>query len=66
MVMKVCPLCGCQRLRRSVETYVTKRHGRRLSVPRIEIYRCPRCGEGFLTDEAMRRIDERSRRDDAA
>lgn len=66
MVMTTCPLCGSKRLRRSLEVYVTRRGGKKVTINDLEVYRCDRCKQGFLSDEAMRRIEERARRRDAA
>jgi YgiT-type zinc finger domain-containing protein len=49
-----------------MEEHVTQRRGRKVIVPELEIHRCARCGEAFLTDEAMRHIEEVARKRTAA
>jgi YgiT-type zinc finger domain-containing protein len=66
MELSACPLCGSKRLACHVEDYVTRRRGKRIEVRGLEVYRCPRCGEGFLTDAAMQRIEQVARRRRAA
>jgi YgiT-type zinc finger domain-containing protein len=57
MLSSTCPLCRSKRLRRCVEDYSTRRKGRTLVVPKLELYRCENCGEAFLTDQAMQIIE---------
>jgi YgiT-type zinc finger domain-containing protein len=66
MRLRICPLCGSARLKRCVEDYVTRRGRRKVVVRALEIYRCLRCSEGFLTDEAMQRIERSGARRHAA
>ncbi|MBI4705505.1 MAG: YgiT-type zinc finger protein [Deltaproteobacteria bacterium] len=66
MAFARCPLCGSKRIRPCRETYVTRRGRRQVVVRNLEIHRCDACGEGLLTDEAMRLIDKCVRRRVAA
>lgn len=61
MKLKTCPLCGSRRVRQTIEPYVTRRRGRKVLVPALEIHRCEACGEGFLTNEAMKAIESHAR-----
>ncbi len=58
MLSNTCPFCHSKKLRRCVEDYATRRKGRAVVVPKVEIYRCAACGEAFLTDKAMQMIDD--------
>jgi YgiT-type zinc finger domain-containing protein len=57
MLSSTCPLCRSKKLRRCVEDYTTRRRGRTVVVPKLELYRCEGCGEAFLTDKAMQNIE---------
>lgn len=57
MLSNTCPLCRAKKLRRCVEDYATRRKGRQVVVPKLELYRCEACGEAFLTDKAMQTIE---------
>jgi len=55
--INTCPSCGSDRVRR---TWTGEFQGQRYSVPDLEYYECPRCGERVYNREAMRRIEARS------
>jgi YgiT-type zinc finger domain-containing protein len=55
-----CPSCGSESIRRVRRTWRGEVQGQRYSVPGLEFYECPDCGEKVYDREAMRRIEAHS------
>jgi YgiT-type zinc finger domain-containing protein len=58
--LSVCPTCGKKNLKRVRKTVSGTRQGKRYSVPGVEFYECPDCGEQIYDPTAMRQIEQRS------
>lgn len=56
----VCPSCGSREIRKVCGDWSGEFEGRSYTVPSLELYECPVCGERVYDREAMRRIEERS------
>jgi YgiT-type zinc finger domain-containing protein len=55
-----CPTCSSERIRKVRRKWVGKYRGRSYTVPRLEFYECPVCGEKVYDREAMRKIEAHS------
>jgi YgiT-type zinc finger domain-containing protein len=55
-----CPSCGSKRIKRVRRTWTGVSQKETYSVPDLEYYDCPDCGEKAYEPEAMRRIEEHS------
>jgi YgiT-type zinc finger domain-containing protein len=55
-----CPSCGSDRIKRVRRKWTGRAHGEAYSVPALEFYECPDCGERVYDREAMRRIQAAS------
>lgn len=60
--LSICPNCGSKNLKKVRKTVSTNRQGKRYSVPAVQFYECPDCGERIYDPTAMRQI-ERSHAD---
>ena len=58
--LSVCPTCGKKNLKKVRRIVSGTRHGKRYSVPAVEFYECPDCGERVYDPTAMRQIEQRS------
>ena len=58
--LSVCPTCGEKNLKKVRRTVSGTRQGKRYSVPGVEFYECPDCGEKIYDPAAMRRIEQGS------
>jgi len=58
--LTVCPNCGNKNLNKVRKTVTATRQGKRHSVPAVEFYECPDCGERIYDPAAMRQIEEHS------
>jgi YgiT-type zinc finger domain-containing protein len=52
-----CPTCGSDRIERAQRTLTGKFRGQPYSVPALEFYECPNCGEKVYDRDAMRQIE---------
>jgi len=57
--IKTCPSCG-SRIKRVRKTWHGTTHGRKYSVPSLEFYECPDCGEKVYDAAAMQKIEAAS------
>ena len=57
----VCPNCYSKNVKKVRRTVSGMRHGKRYSVPGVEFYVCPDCGEKIYDPVAMRQIEQYSR-----
>ncbi|MEW6686143.1 MAG: type II toxin-antitoxin system MqsA family antitoxin [Candidatus Edwardsbacteria bacterium] len=53
----LCPSCGSDKLKRVRRNVSGEYHGQSYSVPSLEFYECPACGEKIYDREAMRKIE---------
>lgn len=52
-----CPTCGSDKIARARRDWTVTVGSRVVTVPDLEFYECPNCGERVYEPEAMRRID---------
>lgn len=57
-----CPTCGSSRIRRVRGRWSGRGGSGVITVPKLEYYACPACGERVYDREAMRRIEAHSKR----
>lgn len=55
-----CPTCGSKRIKSVRRNLTRKFEGREYTVPNLEYYECPDCGEKVYDREAMRQIEAHS------
>jgi YgiT-type zinc finger domain-containing protein len=55
-----CPTCGSNKIKKVKENWSSESEGKKYSIPLLEYYKCPNCGEKVYGKEAMRRIQENS------
>lgn len=55
--IKICPTCGSDQIRRVVSDVTRKYKGQTYTVPSVEFYDCPNCGEKVYDREAMLKIE---------
>lgn len=55
-----CPSCGGKRIKRVRGNWTGKFKGQKYTVPNLEYYECPDCGEKVYDREAMRAIESHS------
>lgn len=52
-----CPTCGSDKLKEVCRDWTSAVHGETYTVPALEFYECPDCGEKLFDREAMRKIE---------
>jgi YgiT-type zinc finger domain-containing protein len=55
--IKSCPTCGSDRIKRVVRDVVRKHKDKTYTVPSVEFFDCPGCGEKVYDHEAMLKIE---------
>ncbi len=60
MKITTCPTCGSKRINRVRRDWTDKFQGKKYTVPDLEFYECPVCGEKVYDREAMRKIEAHS------
>jgi YgiT-type zinc finger domain-containing protein len=55
-----CPTCGSRKIKRVRRDWTDEAAGERYTVPNLEFYDCPSCGEKLYDREAMREIEAHS------
>jgi YgiT-type zinc finger domain-containing protein len=62
IVMRIthCPTCGSDRIEKVQRTLTGEFRGQPYSVPALEFYECPDCGERVYDRDAMRQIEAHS------
>ena len=55
--INTCPTCGSDQIRRVVRDIIRKYKGQTYTVPKVEFYDCPNCGEKVYDREAMLKIE---------
>ena len=58
--IKTCPTCGSDKIKRVVRDVTRKYKGQTYTVPKVEFYECPNCGEKVYDREAMLKIESYS------
>ena len=56
----ICPSCGSPKIKRVRRNWRGQFRGRSYTVPSLEFYECPVCGEKVYDRQAMQRIEEYS------
>ena len=56
----ICPSCGSDGIKRVQQDWTSKFQGQSYTVPSLEFYECPNCGERIYDRQAMRRIEAHS------
>ncbi len=56
----VCPSCGSTRIKKVCRDWSGEFDGRTYTVPSLEFYECPACGEKVYDRQAMRQIQQHS------
>ncbi|MGH9845318.1 MAG: type II toxin-antitoxin system MqsA family antitoxin [Blastocatellia bacterium] len=56
----VCPTCGSDKIKRVKRDLKRTFKGVDYTVPSLEFYECPNCGEKLFDREAMRKIEAHS------
>jgi YgiT-type zinc finger domain-containing protein len=52
-----CPTCGSRRIRKVRRSLAGTYRGRKYTVPELEFFECPDCGEKVYGREAIREIE---------
>ena len=55
-----CPSCGSNKIEKVCRDWSGEFHGQSYTVPSLEFYECPVCGEKVYDRQAMRKIEEHS------
>ena len=56
----ICPSCGSTEIKKVCQDWSGEYEGRAYTVPALEYYACPACGEKVYDRAAMRKIREHS------
>jgi len=52
-----CPNCGSRKIKKVRRSLAGTYHGRKYTVPELEFFECPDCGEKVYSREAIREIE---------
>jgi len=58
--IKICPTCGSNKIKRVARDLTRTYKGRTYTIPKVEFYDCPNCGEKVYDHEAMLKIESYS------
>ena len=58
--IKTCPTCGSDNIKRVIRDLTRQFKGQPYTVPMVEFYECPNCGEKVYDHEAMLKIESHS------
>ena len=53
----ICPSCGSDKIKKMQHDWTGEFQGRSYTVPSLEFYECPDCGERIYDGQAIRRIE---------
>jgi YgiT-type zinc finger domain-containing protein len=53
----ICPSCGSGKITKIQQDWTDEFQGQSYTVPSLEFYECPECGERLYDREAMRKIE---------
>ncbi|MBN2007846.1 YgiT-type zinc finger protein [candidate division KSB1 bacterium] len=59
-IINICPTCGSDKIQKVCKNWTTTVLGKQYTVPSLEYYECPECGEELYDSEAMRKIERYS------
>ncbi len=57
MKITICPTCGSGKIKKVKRNWTSKLQGQTYTVPALEFYECPNCGERVYEPQAMRKIE---------
>lgn len=57
MNIKTCPTCGSCDIRKVRRKWIGESQGKKYTVPALEYYICPNCGEKVYGPQAIRKIE---------
>ena len=57
MTITVCPSCGSRQIKKVKKDWIGEFQGETYTVPALEFYDCPDCGEKIYDRHAMRAIE---------
>ena len=60
LMITICPSCGSDKIKKVQKDWVGQFHDQSYTVPALEFYECPDCGEKIYDRQAMRKIETRS------
>jgi YgiT-type zinc finger domain-containing protein len=60
LIITECPTCGSDKIKKVTQDWSSEFEGKKYSIPLLEYYKCPNCGEKVYDRDAMRRIQENS------
>jgi len=60
LLIKTCPTCGSDKIQPVINDVTRKYKSQAYTVPAVEFYECPNCGEKVYDKAAMRKIAEYS------
>jgi YgiT-type zinc finger domain-containing protein len=60
MGISICPSCGSGKIKKVLGRISREYEGLKYSVPDVEYYECPDCGERIYGREAVRKIQSKS------
>ena len=55
--IRVCPSCGGRNIKKTQQDWTGEFRGQHYTVPDLEFYKCPDCGERIYDSVAMRKIE---------
>jgi len=58
--IKTCSTCGSDKIKRVTHDLTRQHKGQSYTVPMVEFYECPNCGEKVFDHEAMLKIESHS------
>ncbi len=58
--IKTCPTCGSDKIKRVTRDLARTFKGQSYTVPMVEFYECPNCGEKVYDHDAMQKIESYS------
>ena len=58
--IKTCPSCGSKKIKMVRRNWTGNFKGKEYTVPNLEYYECPDCGEKIYESEAMRQLQAHS------
>jgi YgiT-type zinc finger domain-containing protein len=53
----ICPTCGSNKIKKVRRNWTDEFQGQTYTVPNLEFYECPDCGEEVYDPHAMRKIE---------
>ncbi len=56
----ICPTCGSHKIKKVRRNWSGMLHGQSYTVPALEFYECPNCGEKIYDRQAMQKIESHS------